>query len=34
LGLDATQYRSLAGKLAAMVFVFGVVLLVAVLFRL
>ena len=34
LGLDASEYRSLAGKLAAMVFVFGVVLLVAVLLRL
>ena len=34
LGLDASEYRSLAGKLAAMVFVFGVALLVAVLLRL
>ena len=34
LGLDEAQYRSLAGKLAALVFVFGLVLLVAVVFRL
>ena len=34
LGLDEARYRSLAGKLAALVFVFGLVLLVAVLLRL
>jgi len=34
LGLDEVKYRSLAGKLASIVFIFGLALLVAVLLRL